>query len=244
MTKLNQILAIEQGTKARTNKTITDSYHKIQKVALFTGITRRYHPRDAENGEQLPPENTNVQASSEKMLEETFTAFKELINITSTKDVTNTLAKAAIVVDGVTVAQEVPATHILWLEKQLTDVHTFISKLPVLDPGENWTYDSNAASYKTDEKISIRNKKVMKNHVKVEATDKFPAQVDVYTEDVPVGEWHTFNFSGAMPADRQRALLLKVEKLQDATRKAREAANLQEVTDINVGTAIIDWLLA
>jgi hypothetical protein len=35
--------------------------------------------------------------------------------------------------------------------------------------------------------------------VKAEATEKHPAQVEVYHEDVVVGQWKTVKFSGALP---------------------------------------------
>ena len=52
---------------------------------------------------------------------------------------------------------------------------------------------------------TLRTKKVPRNHVKAEATEKHPAQVEVYYEDVAVGYWTTVKFSGALPAQpRQR----------------------------------------
>lgn len=69
---------------------------------------------------------------------------------------------------------------------------------------------------------TVRTKKVPRNHVKAEATDKHPAQVDVYYEDVPVGYWTTVKFSGALPARRVNELLDRVEKLQQAVKFARE----------------------
>jgi len=38
----------------------------------------------------------------------------------------------------------VPATYLLFLEKQLTDLHTLVSKLPVLDASETWVFDQAA----------------------------------------------------------------------------------------------------
>ena len=43
-----------------------------------------------------------------------------------------------------------------------------------------------------------------------EATQQHPAQVQVYMEDVPEGDWTTVKFSGALPASRVRTLLERV----------------------------------
>ena len=89
---------------------------------------------------------------------------------------------------------------------------------------------------------TIRTKKVPRNHVKAEATEKHPAQVEVYYEDVPIGYWTTVKFSGALPARRVNELLERVEKLQQAVKFAREEANGTEVTDQRVGDAVFGYL--
>ena len=81
-----------------------------------------------------------------------------------------------------------------------------------------------------------------RNHVKAEATEKHPAQVEVYYEDVAVGYWTTVKFSGALPAQRVNELLERVEKLQHAVKFAREEANGTEVTDQRVGDAVFGYL--
>lgn len=89
---------------------------------------------------------------------------------------------------------------------------------------------------------TIRTKKVPRNHVKAEATDKHPAQVEVYYEDIAVGYWTTVKFSGALPAKRVNELLDRVEKLQRAVKFAREEANGSEVTDQRVGDVVLRYL--
>ena len=100
---------------------------------------------------------------------------------------------------------------LLFLEKQLVDMHTFIKKLPVLDPSETWISDAAQDCYATEAVETIRTKKVPRNHVKAEATEKHPAQVEVYYEDLTVGFWRTVKYSGALPARRVAALLERVE---------------------------------
>jgi hypothetical protein len=89
---------------------------------------------------------------------------------------------------------------------------------------------------------TIKTKKIPRNHVKAEATDKHPAQVEVYYEDVVVGTWRTIKFSGALPASRVNELLNRVEKLQEAVKFAREEANNMEVTEQKVGAKVFQYL--
>ncbi|MEU0301142.1 hypothetical protein ABZ252_16990 [Streptomyces sp. NPDC006175] len=241
MTKLNQIIAVEKGVKSKSLQDITAAHHKVQKPALLAGISRTYQPKD-EEGEQLPPESARVQIKAEEALREMSASLTRLFDVTATKDWANCSARADVTVDGRTVVSEVPVSYLLFLEKQLTDLHTFVKKLPVLDAAESWSLDPSTDLWKTDPVRTIRTKKVPRNHVKAEATDKHPAQVDVYYEDVPIGYWTTVKFSGALPARRVNELLERVEKLQHAVKFAREEANGADVTDRRVGDAVFGYL--
>lgn len=243
MPKLNQVVAIEKGVKNQQNQVITEAYHQIQKANLFSGIARQYRPKD-EEGDKLPGESTQVQARAEGLLAATASTWGALIDITITKDTANQIAKGDIEVDGVTVLKDVPVPTLLFLEKQLVDLHTFIKKLPVLDPSERWDRDAAQDCWATKPAETVRTKKVMRNHVKAEATDKHPAQVEVYNEDVVAGFWSTIKYSGAMPAARIAELLSRVEKLQRAVKFARESANTIDVTPVKAGEKLFGYLLA
>jgi len=165
-----------------------------------------------------------------------------LLDVTATKDWANTAARADVAVDGRTILADVPVTYLLFLEKQLVDLRTFIGKLPVLDAAESWTFDEAQDCYATGAVETTKTRKVPRNHVKAEATKEHPAQVEVYYEDVTVGWWRTVKFSGALPATRVHELLARVERLQEAVKFAREAANAAEVTDRHVGRAVLDYV--
>ncbi|RVU28662.1 hypothetical protein EOT10_01935 [Streptomyces antnestii] len=240
-TKLNQIIAVEKGVKSKAHQDLTAAHHGLQKPALLAGISRTYQPKD-EEGEQLPPESTRVQVKAEHVLRDTAKTLTRLFDVTATKDWANCEARADVSVNGQVVLREVPVAYLLFLEKQLTDLNTFVRKLPVLDASESWTQDASTDDWKTEPVRTLRTKKVPRNHVKAEATEKHPAQVEVYYEDVPVGYWTTVKFSGALPARRVNELLDRVEKLQQAVKFAREEANAAEVTDRRAGDPVFSYL--
>lgn len=243
MPKLNQIIAIEKGAKAEANAAITGIYHTVQKPELFAGTARTYEPL-AEDGVRLPSESTKIKFLADGLLAADLApAWTRLLDLVATKDVANTEARADIVVDGLLIAEDVPVTYLIWLEKQLVDLATVIGKLPTLDTREEWHLDPDGV-YATAVKQTIKTAKVPRNHVLAPATEHHPAQVTMYTEDVPVGTWSTITFSGAMPGTRQRELLARVAALQVAVKFAREQANSLEVTDTRVGAALFGYLLA
>jgi hypothetical protein len=241
VTKLNQIIAVEKGVKSRAFSELTEAHHQVQKTPLLAGLSRTYQPKD-EEGEQLPPESTRVQVRVEEVLRRTATALTRLFDVTLTKDTANCEAKANVTVDGEVLLRDVPITYLLFLEKQLADLHTFVKKLPVLDAADPWSFNPSADCFSTEPVRTVRTKKVPRNHVKAEATDKHPAQVEVYYEDVPVGYWTAVKFSGALPATRVAQLTERVEKLQNAVRVAREDANGIEVDDRKAGEAVFGYL--
>lgn len=241
MAKLNQIIAVEKGVKSKAQQDLAGAHQGLQKPALLAGISRTYQPKD-EEGEQLPPESTRVQVKAEDVLRGTAKALTRLFDVTATKDWSNCEARADVTVDGRTLLGDVPVSYLLFLEKQLIDLNAFIRRLPILDASEAWSIDPSTDAWKTESVRTLRTKKVPRNHVKAEATDKHPAQVEVYYEDVPVGYWTTVKFSGALPARRVNDLLDRVEKLQQAVKFAREEANGAEVTDQRVGDVVFGYL--
>ncbi|MEV0341750.1 hypothetical protein AB0H49_22270 [Nocardia sp. NPDC050713] len=241
MTKLNQIIAVEKGVKSAALRELAETQNLLQKPSLLAGITRTYQPKD-EEGEQLPPEATRVQVKSEEVLRQTAATLTRLFDVTATKDWANRTAAADVVVDGETILDDVPVPYLLFLEKQLADLLTFVKRLPVLDAAEAWGFDDSSDTWRTEPVRTIRTKKVPRNHVKAEATDKHPAQVEVYYEDIAVGYWTTVKFSGALPARRVNEVVGRIEKLAQAVKFAREEANAAEVTDRKTGKVIFDYL--
>jgi hypothetical protein len=241
MPKLNQIIAVAAGKKSQAGKAITEAYQSLQKTTLLEGISRTYKPKDDE-GEPLPPERTLVQLKVWDALRGVAASLTELFDVVATQDAANCKAKANVTVDGTAVLRDVPVTTLLFLEKQLVDLHTFVEKLPTLDPGEAWSFNADVDQYSSEPYQTTKTKKVMKNHVKAEATKGHPAQVETYTEDVIVGHWTTVKFSGAVPAKEKNEMLARVRALQEAVKLAREEANGLEVEPRKMGAAVLQYV--
>lgn len=243
MTKLSQIIAVEKGVKSDAARRVTDLHREVQKAPLLTGIAKTYEPRD-ELGERLPGEFKNVQVTAEGTLSEAAGILTRLFDITLTKDTANCAAKADVVVEGRVLLSKVPVTYLLFLEKQLTDVHTMVAALPRLDPAQEWNPDDALGVWRTPGLKRMSTRKAFRNHVIAEATKEHPAQVHVYNEDIPVGDTTTITFSGAMHGSRIRQILDRVEELQRAVKFAREEANSHEVTDAKAGDPVFQYLFA
>lgn len=241
MPKLNQIIAIQASKKAQAKDTLTEAYHQIKKPDLLSGLVRTYQPRD-EGGESQPEERKQAQIKVGDLIRKVTLSLTEMFDIVATQDWSNCLARADVIVDGKKLLEAVPVTHLLFLEKQLVDIRTFIEALPTLDAAEEWEYKPEFDAYVSRPSKTNRTKKVPKNHIKYEATKEHPAQVEMYMEDILVGTWTTTKFSGSVPAAQRNAMLDRLKRLLDAVKVAREEANNMEVKNIKLGSRVLDFV--
>lgn len=243
-TRLHQILAVRQDVNNRQNRTVTSFYQRAQKRSLFEGMNRNYQPFVDAPENQVPSESVLVQANVDQMLAGVLESMGKLFDINATIDATNTRAMAAVVLeDGTQLTPELPSTHLLFLEKQLVDVRTIINALPVLDPAFVWSRNEQTGLYQTDELKTLKTKKEKKVLIAYQATDKHPAQVATYDEDVPVGTWVTRKLFGGIPETRKAVLLSRVDAMIVAVKKARELANSVVVEDVK-SSSILDYIFA
>lgn len=248
--RLNQMLAVVKGVKGRSESILTKMYHTLQRVESATnsplnGLSRKYEPLNADDpGEERPDETTLVQFKVEDSIKEVTKALVTMFDAVATLEVGNTHTKVDLVVNGTVIMENVPSTYLLFLDKQLTDIYTFVSKLPTLPLNEDWHWDADHEWFATNPVKTRATKKVMRNHVVAKATDKHPEQVQVYQEDTTVGFWLTRKFSGAIPNGRKKEVLDRIDALQQAVRKAREEANSIKVDQIKVGDKVFSYLFA
>lgn len=243
-TRLNQVIAIEKGIKSRVYGDVTAIHKANQKPELFNGFSKTYQPKD-EEGETLPPEGKRVQLTTMDTLRHVERLSTELMDVTLRKDITNCVAKANVIVDGNTIVSKAPISYLLFLEKQVTDLRTLISNLPVLDSSETWSKDENSGLFRTEPTQTHRTRKVQKPLVLFPATPEHPAQTQIITEDVIAGYWTTTKLSGAIPAPVKDQMIGRCDALLRAIKQAREEANMEEVVEpsYSVGANIFGYVV-
>lgn len=243
MAKLNQVLAIEKGIKSDSYSAMSELHKINQKAAAFAGFTRNYQSLN-DDGDKLPAESKKVEYVATEVLKQARKLHTSLLNIIARKDWTNTEAKADVVVDGNAILKDVPVPYLLFLEKQMSDLHDLVDKMPVLDTAEDWALDANTGLSKAPEVKTHRTKKVEKPIVLYNATPEHPAQTKVISEDVIEGYWTAVKVSGALQRPVKLEMLERIDKLAQAVKIARESANMQdERVSPDVGTAIYDYVL-
>lgn len=241
--RMSQVIAISNGEKSRKQSILSKVYQSLQQPTLFEGFSKRYNPLD-EEGERLPNEDKKVQLTVNQAIREANEVIENMFNIIAMQDVGNCSAKADIIVDDVVLLQDVPVTHLIFLEKQLIDIEVFINSFPVLDPAEEWVWSNAAACYESKQRETHRTKKIQDVLVKYHATDKHPAQTELITKDVIAGYWTTIKFSGNIKKTDKDTMLERVRKLSKAVKISREEANSVEVKKSDFGTSILNYIFS
>jgi len=243
MPKLNQIIAIEDGAKKSGYADLTKTHHVLQKPDLFSGFVATYAPHTEDPTLKQPDQRKVIQQNAPEIVKQAQAGLADMWNVVATKDIGNCTAKADIIVDGVVLASAVPVTHLLFLEKQLNDMRTFIAKLPVLDPAKEWEYDPNKGMYQTKfHEQRIKTRKVHKSLVKIEPGPHSPGQADIITVDEPEGVWTQVDMSTAYPQDAIRQMLDRVSKLSAAVKSAREEANSIDVVKATTAEKLLSFI--
>lgn len=244
--RLSEIIAIEKGVKSKVNDKASLLYKELLQTVKFGGSVKTYVPK-LDESDTLPVETKLVEYRAEDIFQQDAKLYTELVDIILTKDSGNRTAAADVEVDGKTLLTDVPATTLLYLEKMLLDVRAFAERMPVLDPGQNWTYDVNSRLYRADPVQTSRTKKTEKALVLYDAVIKdgvgIPAQTKTVTVDDVIGFYHKTDQCGALPLPRKELILSRVDGLLIAVRQARSRANGIEVESREIGQTIFNYLL-
>lgn len=240
---LAQIIAVEKNVKSRVYNEVTNVHRKLMHEESMKGFNREFQPLE-DSDETYEPETKPVTVNAADLLKYMGKLMTEHFDVEFLKDKGNMVAKADIVVNGVTLASDIPVTYLLYLEKQLTDVRTIIQKIPTLSTEDNFQLNKETGFYASAIVKTHKTKKKPKVIVHFEPTKEHPGKSELVYEDVISGYWNTIKTSGALPPSRKQTLIERVNDLLDAVKFAREKANMVTVPDEKIGNTIFDFLLS
>lgn len=240
---LGQIVAIEKDVRRTTAQQLAAARHPLDAPAMLEGISREYQPRD-DDGEQLPSEGVRVQATVAELVDSTRDALVRLLDVTAARDFTNAsgTAVADVRVDGEVLIEAAPVPYLLWLEKQLAELEALARRLPTHDPATEWTLEDPRGVYKSTPVRTARQVQQPRANVIVPPTEKHPAQVQTWGENVMVGTWTTVKKTGAIPVADQARLVQRIQALQRAVHLAREEANRVEAIEPAIGARVLEYI--
>jgi hypothetical protein len=250
---LSQVVGTLTSIRQRDNDTGTELKKKIQNEDLTTGLNKTHTPLPDMDEDTAHRMLVNVQPDVYKAVALTVpAALKQAmeyaipaIDAVATNDKTNQHANADVILpDGAILLKDAPVSHLLWLEKYLTEWRKFISVLPVLDPTKEWTPgDSNIYSQAHPEIRGSTAKKalVLPLHP---GTDRHPPQAQVIEDTVATGHYTTIALSGAIYPSRKRELLDRFDMVINAVKDAAARANHTPAVEVKEGEELLKFLLS
>jgi hypothetical protein len=235
---LYELLAVEQEKKANAERARAQTLEAFRSnQAHFNGLRRTFKPFAVDEakgevaGERLEAE-TNLAKTVREELEKTLALTADAFDVSYLIDEANTVARADLIVDGKVIAEQVPATFLLQLEKRLREVRLLFKDIPTFDPVRLWQPDASADKpnvLRADPVVTLRKQRTRKYNVMYEATKEHPAQIDVVEVDEPIGEIRAYDWTGMISPGKKAALLQTIDDLIENVKTARARANSVDV---------------
>lgn len=245
MAKLHELLAVEANLKKQVESMRSDLMNTFEKKKHhFTEKRVTFQPNE-EGAQPITEEQLDLQTTISKELQWIGETWSKAISVIHQIADANTRATANVILeDGTAIFQNIPATMLLDLEKRLTELHSFVSSIPTLDPAKGFKPDPDRGVdvFKAREDERIRTKKVQKPVILYPATDKHPAQVQMVSEDIPVGLIRVQEWSGLITTAEKGKMLERVEELQRAVKQARSRANEAAVNESTLGQKLLSYI--
>ena len=238
-------MAVEADLEGKAKVVITEASKVFSKSPnLFNGSVKTYKPF-VEDGIEYPSEHQAMATTVPAKLKYVGESIAAWFDVLAQKETTNQIAKASVVVDGVTLIEEIPATLLLGLESRLKAIRAMYVEIPTLPMAIEWQ-QAPAKGEGVWEAVhpeeTFKTAKSMKSMVLYEATDHHPAQIDKWDETINVGKYTKRAWTGMISPAQKAEMLERLDKLIRAVKVARQRANNAEVVKINIGQKIIDFI--
>ncbi len=250
MAKLHETLAVEGDKEGIAKKVLAETKQVFSsKHQIFTGQHKRLEMNDAgqESLERSAEEHTEITTTVDARLDYTAKAVGAYYDVVLQKEATNaSVAKADLIVDGITIGTDLPATFLLGLESKLKTLRIVYDAIPTLAPGVVWEEDAGAALegvYRTKhDEIRSKTRKEPQYRVLVEATEHHRAEIEKWNEEVVVGLFTTTHQSAMIPAAKKSAIIGRLDTLIQATKQARMRANNVDIVKASIGANVFNYI--
>jgi len=248
MGKLCEVIAVEGELEAANKKILEETKSTFKnKASHFVGFLKRYEPfDDEEKAREAAEEAKSIDTTVNAKLDYMFDHFVRYLDAVAQKEATNQIAKDDVIINGVKILENVPATVLLGLETKLRLLKDVLNDIPTNQPGVEWQLDPSMGSnvYKrVRDEESFRTRKEPKSTVLYEATKEHPAQIEKWNENVNIGKYITTHWSGMLTPAQKSELLGRLDTLSRAVKQARQRANTANVVDIHVGEKIVKFIM-
>lgn len=249
MAKLHEVLAVEADLEGKYKKVCEETTKTFKdRPTHFLGSVRTQE-MFKDDGISYPPEYLDMGTTVNKKLLYTWKSISPYFKALLQKEKTNQEAKADLVVNGVVLMENLPATFLLGMETRLKHVRNVYDHIPTLPIGIEWKHDPTRGKdvYITanpDEKL--KTERQFKSQILVQPTDHHPAQIEKWEEQVAIGRFVKHTWSGMLSSADKSRNLENIDILIRAFKQARQRANAQEIVkaDKDIGEILFNFIVS
>lgn len=252
MSKLHELLAVEGDLEGIYKKVLEEVKTTFKNPPHFFGRHKKLEMFDVD-APQAPDEFQEMVGTVHDRLQYAMEHVIRYLDAVLQKEKTNQLATGDIVVDGIVIAKDLPATFLLGLETRLKMVRSMYEVAPTLPPGVKWAADPNRGEHvfvRANSDQKFKTAKTFQHDVLVpaqfpkegEGGTSLPAQIEKWEETKNIGMWSTETWSGMISTAEKVLLLDCIDKLIRAVKKGRQRANTQEVVKATIGKELFDFI--
>lgn len=252
MTKLHEILAVENGKEMLFKQTLPEIQALFsKKVEHFWGAVRTLELFGEDTPEKVQLEkaeyaSTNITTTVQSELAYLANVVGDYLDVMYQKDEANQRACAEIVVNGSVLAKDIPATTLLGLENKLKALRPILEAIPTLQPGCKWesALDLGQGVYRdANPEIRTKTAKDFDFRILAPATEHHPAQIERWSLDKPIGTYTKHRWCAMLSTMEKSELLARFDDLIEAVKQARCRANDIEIKQARISKMLFDWLL-
>jgi len=250
MSKLHEVLAVEKDLMNTSKRLVAESIRTFSKDNLFKGSKKVTNIFDSNEENKLAVDYTDelikLETTVAENLNYSLAEVSRYWDAVLTKDLSNMQAKADIIVDGTTIAKDVPATFLLGLESKLHDLANLFAAIPTLEPGRTWKLDSSIGEgiyIDIHDRETFKTKKDKEFRSVAKATEKHAEQIKELDIVSNIGRIVQTNWSGMISSAEKATMIKRLVKITSAVKQARQRANATDLVPGQIGKDILDFIV-
>jgi hypothetical protein len=246
MAKLHELLAVEKDRSGVANKVMEEAKGVFKAGAHYFGHVKATTFFEDPTSQLGRTEVKIVDDTVPSKLDYVGNVLRRLLDLMYQIDLSNTEAKADLVVNGVTFAEGVPAGFLMILERKLTDVRGVYEMIPTHPPGIDWQADPTQrlpnVAKSVPPIVTFLTQKKIDFAVPVAATEHHPAQIKEVTKDERVARVEETKYTGTISAADKSEMLRRLDMVIAGTKRARQRANGAVASDKKIARKLLAFI--
>ncbi len=246
MAKLHELLAVEKDRSGVAGKVLEEAKGVFKSGAHYFGHTKVTTFFEDPTGQLGRTEVKIVDETVPSKLDYLSSALRRLLDLMYQIDISNTEAKADLVVGGVAFAEGVPTGFLMVLERKLTELRGVYEMIPTHPPGVDWQTDTGyripSVAKSVPPVVTFLTQKKIDFVVPVAATEHHPAQIKEVTKDERVARVEETKFTGTISPAEKSDLLRRLDMVIAGTKRARQRANGAEASNKKIARKLLRFI--